>query len=202
MNLVRVFIGSPETTNAPAEAGLNGVGIGTNSHECRFDMEGEGSGEDEDEDTIFGHEERNQFQEPNVFARVAAPYLCRALVALDARDGGSAAFPEAVLLGLVRVLGSLSDKLEELDGPGSASWYPGVYGRLVSSAAVGAAVFKYFSISDHRTYGGASGGLLSRELARARKACEDFEAVRGRSEDVHPDVSSVISHALIAGSRC
>lgn len=202
-NLLRVLVGTPGTTSAPADAGLNGVGIGANSQEARFDMEYERNGEDEDEDTIFGHERRNQFQEPAVFARVAAPYLCRALVALDAREGGSTVFPAVVLLGLARVLGSLSDKLEELDGAGSASWHAGVYGGLVSAAAVGAAVFVFFSIGDHRTkHGGegGAGGLLSRELARARKACEDFEAVRGGSQGVHPEVSSVISQALYAAS--
>lgn len=201
LNLVRVLAGMPGAFGTAGDTELHGVGVGATSH-CRFDMEDEGNGEDEDEDMIFGREERNQFQEHTVFARVAAPYLCRALVALDARDGGSAAvFPEAILKGLARVLGSLSDKLEELDGPGSATWHPGVYGGLVSSTAVGAAVFEFISTSALRKRGGggdAAVGLLSKELARARKACEDFEAIRGGSENVHPEVSRVVSHALIA----
>lgn len=198
LNLVRVLAGTPKTISTPADTGLIGFGA---TAQGRFDMEDEGNGEDVDEDTIFGHEERNQFQETTVFARVAAPYLCRALVALDARDGGSTVFPEAVLLGLARVLSNLSDKLEELDGRRSATWHPGVYGGLVSSVAVGAAVFEFFSTCAHRKHGGggdAPVGLLSRELARARKACENFEAVRGGSDDVYPEVSSVISNALIA----
>eukprot|EP00903_Cladosiphon_okamuranus_P018216 g16755.t1 len=128
LNLVRALDGTPKTTNTPADTGL--IGVGVTSH-GRFEMEDEGIGENEDEDMIFGHEQRKQFQEPTVFARVAAPYLCRALLALDAR-GGSAVFPEAVLLGLARVLGSLSDKLEELDDPRSATWHPGVYGRMTT----------------------------------------------------------------------
>lgn len=205
LNLVRVFAGMPGTISATADAGLQGVGVGATS-QGPFDMEDGGNSEDEDEDMIFGHEERNQFQEPTVFARVAAPYLCRALVALDARDGGSTVLPEAVLLALVSVLGSLSGKLEEVDDPASATWHPGVYGGIVSSAVVGAAVFEFFSTSARRKHGAggaAADELLSRVLGRAKKACEDFEAVRGGSADVHPEVSSVIYHALIAArSSC
>lgn len=203
LNLVRVFAGMPGIINAhhlPTDTGVNGVGVG-DTLRCQFDMEDEGNGENGDEDMIFGQEERNQFQEPVVFARVAAPYLCRALVALDARDGGSIVFPEGVLPGLAHLLGCLSGKLEDLDGPGSATWHPEVYGGIVSSAAVGAAVFEFFSARGRRTHGNGGdapvGLLLSRELSRARKAWEDFEAARGGSEDVHPEVSSVISHALI-----
>eukprot|EP00752_Nemacystus_decipiens_P004263 g3894.t1 len=199
LNLVRVLAGTSGPIGAAVDTGLNGVGICAPS-QGRVDMDGEGNGEDEDEGSIFGHEERYQFQEPTVFARVAAPYLRRALVALAARRGGSAVLPEAVLLGLARVLGNLSDKLEELHLPGSASWHPGVYGGLVSSAAAGVAVFEFVSMSDRRQHGGDGGapGLLSRELARAKKACEHFEAVRGGSQDVHPEASTAISHALTA----
>ena len=200
LNLVQVLAGTPETTSAPADTGPHGVGVRA-TPQGRFDMEGAGNGEDEDEDMIFGHEERNQFQEPVVFARVAAPYLYRALVALDARKGGSTMFPEAVLLRLTRVLGCLSGKLEELGGSGSATWLPGVYGGLVSSAAVGAAVLEFFAASARRKPqggGDAAIGLLSTELARARKACKNFEAVHGGSEDVHPEVSRIISHASTA----
>lgn len=209
-NLVRMFASMPGTISAhdyttAADAGVNAVGVGE-TPQRQFGMDDGENSEGDEEDMIFGHEECNQFQEPTVFARVAAPYLCRALVALDARGGGSTALPEAVLLGLARLLGSLSDKLEELEGPGSATWHPAVYGGLVSFAAVGAAVLEFLSTSVQWKLGGggdAAVELLSMESARARKACEGFEAARGGSEDVHPEVASVISHALIAArSSC
>lgn len=173
-------------------------------------------GDDEEEDTIFGHEERNQFQEPTLFARVAAPYLCCALVALlESRNAGAGAviFPEPILQGLAGVLKSLSDKLEGLKGLAVATWSPGVYDGIVSSAAVAAAVFEFFSARDCCEVCGAIGDdggdgdgddaavvglVLPKELARAKKSCEEFEAVLSGNEDVHPAVSRAVGFALAA----
>lgn len=162
---------------------------------------------DDEEDMIFGHEERNHFQEPTLFARVTAPYLSRALVALESRNTSvGASFPEPILQGLAGLLKNLSVKIEGLEGLASATWSPGMYDGIVSSAVVAAAVFEFFSARDFRgMHGGVDDGVagvvglgLSEELVRAKKSCEEFEAVLGRSEDVHPAVSRAVAFALTA----
>lgn len=227
LNLLRVLADmtgatttSEQQVGTPAMTTTEDGGSGCASHEGKvaaaptrhyggLDQSNVGYDEEDDE-MIFGHEQRNQFQEPTLFARVAAPYLCRALVALEFRNTTiGAAFPESILQGLAGLLKNLSVKLEGLEGLASATWSPGVYDGIVSSAVVAAALFKFFSTRDCccETYGGVGGnnggarvvGLVpSEELARAKKSCEDFEAVLGRSEDVHPAVSRAVGFALTA----
>lgn len=226
LNLLRVLAGMTDTTTANdqkfvAAATLTTEGVqlpdgdgGGAGHEVgvapapppQYDgmEQSNGGGDDEEEDMIFGHEERNQFQEPTLFARVAAPYLCRALVTLESRNASvGAVFPEPILQGLARVLKNLSCKLVELQGLASATWYPGVYNGIVFSAVVAAAVFEFFSgrecnlfVSDGND--SSVGLVLSEELDRAKRACEEFEAALGGSEDVHQAVSRAVASALAA----
>lgn len=166
--------------------------------------------DESNESAIFGREERNQYQEPALFACVAAPYLSRALAALDPPEG---AFGEPVRVGLIHVLDQLADNLEALIGllrrMPSATWLPGVYQGMVASLAVGTAVLesavkrgcrgRIVGTGGATTCGDARDGVvLAAEVARVTNACSEFEAAFGGDERVHPTVSSAIVRALRA----
>lgn len=159
---------------------------------------------------IFGREERNQYQEPALFACVAAPYLSRALAALDPTEG---AFGEPVRAGLIHVLDQLADNLEALIGllgrMSSATWLPGVYQGMIASLAVGTAVLESAVKHGCRERGVVTGGattcgdardgvVLAAEVARVANACSEFEAAFGGDKRVHPTISSAIVRALRA----
>lgn len=214
LNLLRALASAPEASgenlaamhdsvNVDAAAGA-GAGEGAREFGGGGVDEGIGEASDEDGGMIFGREERNQFQEPGLFAGVAAPYLLRALLALDARDR---TLPGAVVQGMAGVLDGLAEKLESLRDSPSASWLPAVYLGITSATAVGGAVLE-FTVSRHgrKDDGDGDGGRkgdveLRREVARAVKACEHFEAVLGGNECVHPEVSRGVGLALRAAQQ-
>ncbi|CAM9200948.1 unnamed protein product [Ectocarpus sp. 13 AM-2016] len=208
LNLLRVFSGM--LTDCSARAGkplgsigddaavdMKGVGVISPSHDD--DVDGLAGG-DGDADIIFGREERSQFQEPTLFAGVAAPYLCRALEALDGGEGSIPVFPEPVSQGLVDVLGKFAGMLEELSGVMSLAWEPGVYQGVMCSALIGASVMEYLSSRGCKIESGgrdeAAGIELSGQFRRAREACEYFALGSGGSEGSHPAVSEVVARTL------
>lgn len=205
LNLLQAFASVPGTRAenlltvvAAAEGKDDGNNMGVISQSASDLDEGLG----EDANTIFGREERNQFQEPALFACISAPYMRRTLVALDARHG---AFPDCVAQGLAGALCRLAGNLEALSGCSqgvpSATWLPPVYEELVSSAAVGAAILGFLTDRVRRKCGvnGDGGvGLLSNEVARVTQACENFDAILGGSERLHPEVSSGVALAMRA----
>ncbi|CAM9609423.1 unnamed protein product [Ectocarpus sp. 12 AP-2014] len=208
LNLLRVFssmladcsvrAGKPlGSIGDGAAVDMKGVGVISPSHDD--DVDGLAGG-DGDADIIFGREERSQFQEPTLFAGVAAPYLCRALEALDGGEGSISVFPEPVSQGLVDVLGKFAGMLEELSGVMSLAWEPGVYQGVMCSALIGASVMEYLSSRGCRIESGgrdeAAGIELSGQLRRAREACEYFESGIGGSEGSHPAVLEVVARTL------
>ena len=211
LNLLRVLASPLETSGENLAAIHNNVNVdaatdadaGAVAQEFGGGDVDMGNGEaSEDGEMIFGHEERNQFQEPGLFSRVAAPYLLRALLALDARDR---MLPGAVVEGMAGVLNGLAEKLEGLKDSPSATWLPAVYLGVISATAVGGAVLE-FTVSRHdRKHDGdrrREGDVdLSREIDRAVKACEDFEAVLDGNVDVHPEVSRGVGLALRAARQ-
>ena len=103
------------------------------------------------------------------------------------------------------VLNGLAEKLEGLKDSPSATWLPAVYLGVISATAVGGAVLE-FTVSRHdRKHDGdrrREGDVdLSREIDRAVKACEDFEAVLDGNVDVHPEVSRGVGLALRAARQ-
>lgn len=207
LNLLRALASPPETRgetltsvhdNVTVDATDEGAGAGAQEFGGDdADMAIGGAGEDSE--MIFGHEERNQFQEPGLFARVAAPYLRRALLALNARNR---TLPRTVVQEMAGALDGLAEKLEGLKGSPSTTWLPAVYLGMTSSTAVGGAVLE-FTVSRHNCKhdgdGGREGGVdLLGKVARAVKACEDFNAIVNVNESVHPEVSRGVSLALRA----
>lgn len=206
LNLLRVLASPPETRGET----LTSVHDNVNPDAATDEGAGEGAqafggddadmavgGASEDSDMIFGREERNQFQEPGLFARVAAPYLRRALLALDARNR---TLPRTVVQEMAGALDRLAEKFEGLKGSPSATWLPAVYVGMTSATAVGGAVLE-FTVSRHdcKPDGGRECGVdLSGKVARAVKACEDFKAVLDGNESVHPEVSRGVGLALRA----
>ncbi|CAM9242712.1 unnamed protein product [Ectocarpus sp. 4 AP-2014] len=180
-----------------AAVGMKGVDVISPSHDD--DVDGLAGG-DGDADIIFGREERSQFQEPTLFAGVAAPYLCRALEALDGGEGSIPVFPKPVSQGLVDVLEKFAGMLEGLSGVTSLAWEPGVYQGVMCSALIGASVMEYLSSRGCRIESGgrdeAAGIELSGQLRRAKEACEYFESGIGGSEGSHPAVSEVVARTL------
>lgn len=175
--------------------------------EKMFGLHGATSGGDEDEremlqghyedfDAIFGHEERNQFQEPPLFVSVAAPYLCRVLIALDAR-GCEISGPVAAQL--VSVLSEFTAILEDLIGtkqivPG-VTWLRDAYQRVVPSARVAEAILRYIT-TPYRQRSWPNGCRLSYEVARVVKACEAFNAAVSDGKSVHSDMTRSVGLAL------
>ncbi|CAM9221310.1 unnamed protein product [Ectocarpus fasciculatus] len=207
LNLLRVFGGmlaecsisagqSFGSVRDGAASGMKG-GVGVISPDRDDDVNGL-AGVKGDAETIFGREERSQFQEPTLFARVAAPYLCRALEALD-----SGVFQEPVTQGLVDVLGKVARIFAGLSGLASATWEPGVYQRVMCSALIGASAMEYLSSRGCRIEGGGGDEAVTMELSgqlrRAKEACEYleyFESGVGGSEGAHPAVSEGVSFIL------
>ena len=176
---------------AVTDAGVGGGGFGGG------DVDEDVGEASEDGEMIFGREERNRFQEPGLFACVAAPYLLRALVALDARDQP---LPASVMQGMSGVLHGLAEKLESLRDSASATWLPAVYRGIISASAAGGAVLEFMASRHDRKHNGGDVDLL-KQVARAVKACEGFEAVLGRNESAHPEVSRGVGLALRAARR-
>lgn len=181
-----------------AASGMKGgVGVISPSHDD--DVNGL-AGVKGDAETIFGREERSQFQEPTLFARVAAPYLCRALEALDSGVGSTPVFQEPVTQGLVDVLGKVAGMFAGLSGLASVTWEPGVYQRVMCSALIGASVMEYLSSRGCRIEGGGGDEAVTMELSgqlrRAKEACEYFESGVGGSEGAHPAVSEGVTLIL------
>ncbi|CAB1101686.1 unnamed protein product [Ectocarpus sp. CCAP 1310/34] len=209
LNLLRVFGGmlaecsvragkSLGSIGDGAAVGMKGVGVISPSHDD--DVDGLAGG-DGDADIIFGREERSQFQEPTLFAGVAAPYLCRALEALDGGEGSIPVFPEPVSQGLVNVLGKFAGMLEGLSGVTSLAWEPGVYQGVMCSALIGASIMEYLCSRgcriESRGRDEAAGIELSGQLRRAKEACGYFESGIGWSEGSHPAVSEVVARTLL-----
>ncbi|CAN0105723.1 unnamed protein product [Scytosiphon promiscuus] len=146
---------------------------------------------------IFGQEERHGLQEPTLFASVAAPYLRRALVALDSGDDRIVILPGVVVLKLTSLLRGLAASIQRFGGPSRTSWQPELYHGVVSSSAVGAAVLAFFDSRDCRGRTAKSCGnetqLLRLELARVCKMFGDLAATFGGSEAAHPGVSAGIA---------
>ncbi|CAM9362439.1 unnamed protein product [Ectocarpus sp. 8 AP-2014] len=208
LNLLRVFGGmlaecsiragqSLGRIGDGAAAGMKGVGVISPSYDD--DVDGLAGG-DGDADIIFGREERSQFQEPTLFAGVAAPYLCRALEALDGGEGSIPVFPEPVSQGLVDVLGKFAGIFEGLSCLTSLAWEPGVYEGVMCSASIGASLMEYLSSRGCRIESGggdeAAGIELSGQLRRVKEACECFESGIGGSKGSHPAVSEVVARTL------
>ncbi|CBJ32757.1 conserved unknown protein [Ectocarpus siliculosus] len=208
LNLLRVFDGmlakcsiragpSLGGIGDGAAAGMKGVGVISPSHDDDVD---DLAGGDGDADIIFGREERSQFQEPTLFAAVAAPYLCRALEALDGGEDSIPVFPEPVSQGLVDVLGKFAGIFEGLSCLTSLAWEPGVYQGVMCSALIGASLMEYLSSRGCRIESGgrdeAAGIELSGQVRRAKEACEYFESGIGGSKGSHPAVSEVVARTL------
>lgn len=180
-----------------ATSGMKG-GVGViSSHDD--DVDGL-TGGDGDVDIIFGREERSQFQEPTLFARVAAPYLCRALETLDGGEGSIPVFPEPVSQGLVDVLGKFAGMLEGLSGLTSLTWEPGVYQKAMCSALIGASVMEYLCSRGYRIESGGGDEAVaiefSGELRRVKEACERFQSCVEGSDSAHPAVSEEVALTL------
>ncbi|CAN0161291.1 unnamed protein product [Ectocarpus sp. 6 AP-2014] len=208
LNLLRVFDGmlakcsiragpSLGGIGDGAAAGMKGVGVISPSHDDDID---DLAGGDGDADIIFGREERSQFQEPTLFAGVAAPYLCRALEALDGGEDSIPVFPEPVSQGLVDVLGKFAGIFEGLSCLTSLAWEPGVYQGVMCSALIGASLMEYLSSRGCRIESGGrdetAGIELSGQVRRAKEACECFESGIGGSKGSHPAVSEVVARTL------
>lgn len=191
LNLLSVFSSMPGTS--PEELVLMG-----SCPEGSADLDESNNLDEGDGSPIFGREERNQNQEPALFACVAAPYLSRALAALDPLE---ATFREGVLVGLVQVLDRLAGNLEALTEllrrMPRATWLSGVYQGIIASLAVGTAVLEsaVARVSRGRAVGTV---VLAAEVARVTTACSGFEAAFGGDERVHPAVSNAVTRALRA----
>lgn len=188
---------SAQELSAIASSAGGGVGRLSQGHE---ELDGRSGGGDDDDEAIFGREDCNQFQEPPLFARAVAPYLYRALVALDAREG---TFPQAVVSELASVLARLAGSLETFsaspDCLAGATWLPGVYREVVISTTVGGAVLEFAATRGDREYGhGNVAADFSNAVSRAMHACEQWRAVLGRDDRVHPGVSSAVNLAFRA----
>lgn len=149
--------------------------------------------DDNDHDMIFGHEEWNGLHEPTLFASVAATYLRRALVALDAGDSRVAVLPGVVMRELAGLLNTLASNIPQCGGSAGTTWQPEAYHSIVSSSVVGAAVLPFFGSRDVRECAGEQTGnarkLMGLELARARRVFTDLESTHGGNEAAHPGVT-------------
>lgn len=172
------------------------------------DVAGSGRGDcGGDGEEIFGNEDHSQFEEPSLFACVAAPYLCRALMALGASTKGES-LPETVAEAIVSVLGNLAEIIEGFVGPfaiaPSLTWFPEVYGGVTATLAIGTAVLQFVATRKDRTQ--ANEPMVGdedfdadfvRESARITKACLLFdEAGLHRRKGVHPDIERGVARVF------